>query len=222
MPKSKRAKIVSLTKTPKRRQERKGELVLEVQKAAREYKHIWVIHHHGVGNITMKEVRRRWGTSRFFLGKNKVMAVALGRDEESELLEGVSKLSERISGQCALLFTDQEPQEVEEFFSDYKEMEYCKAGEKAPQTIVLPAGIQPQFSHAIEPHLRKLGLHTKLKMGEVDLLKETTVCTEGETLSPEQCQILRLYEYKISEFFFTIDCHYNTETAEFRVFPSAG
>lgn len=44
------------------------------------------------------------------------------------------------------------------------------------------------FSHAIEPHLRGLGLPTKLEKGVVALYKEHTVCVEGKTLTPEQAR----------------------------------
>lgn len=44
------------------------------------------------------------------------------------------------------------------------------------------------FSHAIEPHLRSLGLPTKLHKGVINLYKEHTVCEKGKTLTPEQAR----------------------------------
>lgn len=49
-------------------------------------------------------------------------------------------------------------------------------------------GPMEDFSHAIEPHLRALGLPTKLEKGIVTLYKEHTVCVEGKTLTPEQAR----------------------------------
>lgn len=55
-------------------------------------------------------------------------------------------------------------------------------------TEYLLTGPMEDFSHAIEPHLRALGLPTKLEKGIVTLYKEHTVCVEGKTLTPEQAR----------------------------------
>ena len=51
---------------------------------------------------------------RFFFGKNKVMAHALGKTEETEHRKNLHKISELLVGQCGLLFTNQEQAEVYE------------------------------------------------------------------------------------------------------------
>jgi len=42
----------------------------------------------------------------------------------------------------------------------------------------------------MEPQLRALGLPTALKTGVVTCLFDYTVCKKGDTLSPEQAQLL--------------------------------
>jgi mRNA turnover protein 4 len=49
---------------------------------------------------------------RFFFGKNKVMAFALGKSIEDEYKDNLHKLSDRLYGQCGLLFTNQTKDEV--------------------------------------------------------------------------------------------------------------
>lgn len=44
-------------------------------------------------------------------------------------------------------------------------MDFARAGFEATELVTLPEGPLPQFSHAIEPHLRQLGLPTALKNG---------------------------------------------------------
>lgn len=53
-------------------------------------------------------------TYRFFFGKNKVMAIALGKSEEEEVLPNIHKLSSLLQGQCGLLFTNKKKEEVVE------------------------------------------------------------------------------------------------------------
>lgn len=43
-------------------------------------------------NRTLKEVRKEWHPSRIVIGKNKVIAVALGRSKEDEQEEDLHKV----------------------------------------------------------------------------------------------------------------------------------
>jgi mRNA turnover protein 4 len=63
-----------------------------------------------------------------------------------------------------------------------------------------------QFSHAIEPHLRALGMPTKLERGIVTLYKEYTVCEKGKILTPEQARILKLIGRPMAKFQLFIEC----------------
>lgn len=51
-------------------------------------------------------------SDRFFLGKNRVISVALGRSKEDECKENVHEISKRLKGQCGILFTDKSSEEV--------------------------------------------------------------------------------------------------------------
>ena len=51
-------------------------------------------------------------TFSFFFGKNKVMAIGLGRTKETEYKDNLHKLSNRLYGQCGLLFTNRPRDEV--------------------------------------------------------------------------------------------------------------
>lgn len=73
---------------------------------------------------------------------------------------------------------------------DYGEDDFARSGFVTCETIQLPAGSLLDFSHSIEPHLRQLGMPTSLQKGVVTLLKDYTVCTQGQTLTPEQARIL--------------------------------
>lgn len=49
---------------------------------------------------------------RFFLGKNRVIAIALGRTKEAETNENLHEISKRLKGQCGILFTNKSKEEV--------------------------------------------------------------------------------------------------------------
>ncbi len=50
---------------------------------------------------------------RFFMGKNKVMSLALGRTPEEEQKPGLHKVAQEITGSRGLLFTNSQLQDVE-------------------------------------------------------------------------------------------------------------
>ena len=49
---------------------------------------------------------------RFFFGKNKVMAVALGKTAEDEFRDNLHKVTKRLWGQHGLLFTNRSKEDV--------------------------------------------------------------------------------------------------------------
>lgn len=99
MPKSKRSKVTTLSKTPVRSTKAsKVALVNEVQQQIDSYDHVWLFSVGDMRNEGLKELRSQWrGTGRFFLGRGKVMAKSLGETEETEYQEGLAKLA-RVSG----------------------------------------------------------------------------------------------------------------------------
>ena len=67
-------------------------------------------------------------------------------------------------------------------------------------TVELPEGPLIQFSHALEPQLRTLGMPTALKKGVIHLIKDYTVCKKGDKLTSEQARILKLFDHRHASF----------------------
>ncbi|XP_022110295.1 mRNA turnover protein 4 homolog [Acanthaster planci] len=192
MPKSKRDRKISLTNTRKKGLELKQNLIEEVRASVDRYARIFIFSVENMRNSKIKDVRSMWKHSRFFYGKNKVIAVALGKDRASEYREGLHIISRRLKGNVGLLFTNETKETVVKWFDKYVEPDFARSGNVAQSTVVLEQGPLAQFTHSMEPHLRQLGLPTLLKKGVVTLVAEHTVCKEGEPLTPEQARILKL------------------------------
>lgn len=98
MPRTKRNKLVSLTKTPKRNtRDAKAGHMDAIQRAAAEYPTCVVFLMTNQRTSYLQEVRSLWKeNSQLFVGKNRVVAKALGVDQQSEVrtgLSGISKVS---------------------------------------------------------------------------------------------------------------------------------
>ncbi|KAG0254194.1 mRNA turnover 4 [Mortierella polycephala] len=213
MAKSKRNKIVPLTQTDKKGRAGKDALYEQIRECADRYKYIWVFSVDNMRNTYLKSVRADWKTSRFFFGRTKVMAKALGTSPEDEHKDNLHKLAEQLVGHVGLLFTNTEPEEVKEYFANYKESDYARSGIQANSTYIVPAGPvhrgEEIFPHNMEPQLRSLGMPTVLNNGIVTLLNDYRVCKEGQTLTPEQAQLLKLFNVQMAEFQVTLKSYYH-------------
>ncbi|OAD52222.1 mRNA turnover protein 4 like protein, partial [Eufriesea mexicana] len=191
---------VSLTKTTKKGLILKQQIVEDVRNCVEKYARIFILSVHNMRNNKLKDLRLEWKDSRFFFGKNKVIALALGKLPENEVANGLHKLSLALRGQCGLLFTNRNKKEVLQWMKEYEEIDYARSGFVAQETITLHEGPMADFSHSIEPHLRQLGMPTALQKGVVTLIKEYTICKKGQALTPEQARILKLIDKPLATF----------------------
>jgi mRNA turnover protein 4 len=106
MPKSKRQKIgtflilillVTLTKTEKKGKEAKTNFFTTVRDSADTFPHLYVFSVEHMRNVVLKELRTEMKeTSRFFLGKNKVIVKALGGTTQEEYKENFHQIAQVI------------------------------------------------------------------------------------------------------------------------------
>merc|ERR1712168_1399595 len=219
MPKSKRDKKVALTKTQKKHGlETKQAMVDKIRTSVDKYPRLFVFAVDNMRNLHFQQVRQSWQEhSKFFLGKNRVMALALGRDEAEEYSDKLHRVSKLLRNQRGLLFTSQTEEEVMKHFGDHAESDYLRTGGIAEETVQLDAGPLEQFSHAIEPQLRLLGMPTELKKGVVHLMQDYTVCKAGDKLTSEQARILKLFDHKQAQFKLNMIAVWSREDGSFKV-----
>ncbi|KAJ1958975.1 mRNA turnover and ribosome assembly protein, partial [Dispira parvispora] len=196
MPKSKRAKLISLTRTEAKGRDFKVQLIEKVQKSLDEYDYVYVFSVDNMRNTFLKDIRQSWKTSRFFFGKNKVMAKAFGTSPETEYQPNSMLVGQQLAGDVGLLFTNEKPAKVTKFFKNYVQRDFARAGMVATDTVGLPEGPvvrgvdQEPLPPNMEPHLRGLGMPTTLKAGVVTLMRDFDICKAGEVLTSQQAHLL--------------------------------
>ncbi|GLB38401.1 putative component of the ribosome assembly machinery [Lyophyllum shimeji] len=223
MPRSKRSKLVSLTKVVKKTKEQKSALMQELQENSEKWRYCWLFEVGSMRNAHLKTVRKLWKDSaRIFFGRGAVMAKALGITAEEEHRPGIHKLAKQIKGQVGVLFTDTPPQEVIDWFVDFKQPDFARAGNIASRTVILPVGPvmrhhsdPPEpFPHNEEPQLRKLGLATSLNKGVPTLTNAHELCKKGKPLTGEQAQLLKLIGHRMVAFRVGLIARWDAETGE--------
>jgi len=163
---------------------------------------------------------------RFFFGKTKVLAKALGTDVETEYLPGLSELTKYVKGDVGLAFTARAPEEVLVYFENYAQTDFARAGVIASSTFTVPEGVvysrggqipiddDAPVPHSVETTLRKWGMPTKLVKGKVTLDGEYTVCKEGQTLSSQQTALLKTFGVAMAEFRVHILAYWSGENGK--------
>lgn len=207
MARTKRNKVISLTRTKAKTREHKENLIDTVRDTAQKFSYVYVFAVSNMRNVYLDEVRKLWTGSKIFFGKLRVIAKALGETEEEEIRPGLAQITPHLRGNVGLLFTDSPPAEVLDWCGDYRRMDFARMGTRANETVELKEG--PVFCrtdppetlpHTIEPQLRALGMPTQLKQGVPTLLQDFTVCKEGEKLSAEKAQILKHLIIQMADF----------------------
>ncbi len=209
MPKSKRAKKVSLTRTIGKGRARKESILDEVRECADRYSYCYAFAADNMRNTGLQGVRSRLRGSRIFFGRTKLLSAALGRTPAEEHRDELSQVAGNLSGgEAGLLFTDMAEDEVRRVLEESQVREYARAGSLATEDVELPEGPLHKFPHNMEPYLRKLGLPTRLDNGVVTLLAPHTVCEEGATLDGEQAKLLQLLDIKMALFKLSLKCRW--------------
>ena len=157
------------------------------------------------------------------------MAKALGCEEKEEYLDGLGALGGFLRGSVGLLCTDRTAEEVVEFFGEYVEVDFARAGIEAKRRFVVPEGVvystageQPveddvPLPHPLEATVRKWGMPTRLEKGKVMLDQEYVLCEEGKLLNSNQTALLKLFGVAMAEFRVQILAYWSAGTGEVTV-----
>ena len=151
------------------------------------------------------------------------MAKALGTDPSTAPAPNTHLLAPYVSGDVGLIFSPRPPSEIQSYFSDFRPLDYARAGTVATRSFTIPAGIvhsrageiareeDEPLAHSIEPTLRKLGVPTRLVKGKIELENDYVVCKEGETLGSGQTTLLKMFGVATAEFRVRVLACWNKE-----------
>ncbi len=151
---------------------------------------------------------------RLFLGKNKLLQIALGRTPEDEYSDNLHQLSKLISGSVGLLCTNQNATNVEEYFKFLAVEDYARAGTVAERTILLTKEQIETHPVSMVEQFRKLGMPVEVQNGRVGFVggrTEWEVCKAGKELSVEQCKILVHMGVKLAIFRIGLVCRWEKQ-----------
>ncbi|THG05943.1 hypothetical protein TEA_022600 [Camellia sinensis var. sinensis] len=191
-PDGKRGSNLTLSKTKKKGRGHKESIVNSIREEIEKYNSVYVFSFENMRNLKFKEFRdklkssSRGGQLYGLILCTKTYLAALC---DSSTTFGHQRL---IRGDSGLCFTNLPKEEVQRLFNEFEEYDFARTGSIASEKVELKEGPLDQFTHEMEPFLRKQGMPVRLNRGVVELVSDFVVCEEGKPLSPESARILGL------------------------------
>lgn len=227
--------LVALTKTAKKTRDHKTNYIDMVREAIDSNDRLYLFSYENMRSNHFKDVRLHFrGSSgneknkmsddndnssgntegRIFLGKNKLLQIALGRGPEDEYSDNLHKLSKILSGSVGILCTNQRASDVEDYFAKFAVEDFARAGAIASRSVSLTKEQVETHPVSMVEQFRKLGLPVEVKNGRVAFIggrEEWEVCKEGKELSVEECKILVHFGVKLTVFKIDLVCRWERE-----------
>lgn len=194
----------------------------EVRKAVDQHDSLYLFSYENMRSTKFKNIRLHFretdnkeSSSRIYLGKNKLLQIALGRTAEEEYADNLRHVAKRVTGgSVGLLFTSRPRDEVENYFANLVEEDFARAGAVASREVVVTSSNKDleNFPVSMMEQLRKLGMPVEIKNGKVvfrDGLTEYRICKQGEALSADKCRLLVHFDIKLSNFKVGLVCRWS-------------
>ncbi|KAI3646061.1 hypothetical protein MP228_008989 [Amoeboaphelidium protococcarum] len=215
MPKSKRAKIVNLTKVQKKpAQEKKSALIQNIQDNLAHYKNVYLMRTFNARNQFLKNLRDQLKASistggddndtagqlhgKIVFGKHAIMKVAFNTAQDIDFGADMSSAIEqfsaqknvgRMNAQLFLLFTDSNSEQVKQYFDNLQEDDYVRAGVPAPFSYTIPAGV---MYYPLLTDLQKTGDSAAVNGGDDEMMERDV---HRLPLPASMAQLLRTPHY---------------------------
>ncbi|MFX0046462.1 MAG: 50S ribosomal protein L10 [Candidatus Hermodarchaeota archaeon] len=132
--------------------------------------------------------------------KNRLIARAL----QTSPKENLQQLSEHLVGSNVLLFTNMNPFKLAILLQKNKTKVTAKVGDIAPNDIIIPAGNTGLPPGPAISELHDIGIRTKIDLGSVWVINDTTVVKKGESVHLKAASVLSKLGVKPIEIGLTI------------------
>jgi large subunit ribosomal protein L10 len=164
----------------------KKEEVDDIKKNAKAYKLIGLVDMYGIPAQQVQQIRRN------LRGKAviKVTRNTLIRHAFNEIGGDIKNLSKYISGHSAIIFTNDNPFKLFKQLEKTKTKMAAKAGEKAPEDIVIASGPTSFKPGPIVGELQQAGIPAAIEGGKVKIRETKTVVKAGGVISAKLAAIL--------------------------------
>ncbi len=135
------------------------------------------------------------GKAKIRMSRKTLMKMALDEAKRDD----IEDLKERLLGESAFVFTEMNPFSLYSYLQENKSSAPAQSGDIAPNDIVIPEG-----GTGIDPgpaigKLQNAGIQTSIDDGEIKVVEECKVVEEGEEISHEVAEALKMLDMEPME-----------------------
>ncbi len=170
---------------PVSRQE-KQEAVEELKKKLKQSRVVAVASIQGLPSRHLNAIRKKIrGQAEIFMARETLMRRAI---EESR--QELKPLAERFKGSCVLLLSDESAFKLTKLLRRSRSKTLAKAGQAAPNDIVVPAGETTLPPGPVLTELKNAKIPAKIQGPKVVISADAVVARKGESIAPAVASIL--------------------------------
>jgi len=184
----------------------KAQQVEEIKKLLSQYKVVGIASLEKVRAAQLQELKKKLEKQVYMrVFKNTLVKRAIEELNDSRL----KKLEEYLTGANIFLFTNMNPFKLSILLEKNKVKAIAKAGDKAVNDIIVPAGNTGLPPGPVISQFSSVGIPTRIESGSVWINKDTLVCKKGEVISLQLANILSKLGIKAVEIGLTLKVVYD-------------
>jgi large subunit ribosomal protein L10 len=126
------------------------------------------------------------GKAEIFVVKNKLAALALKKTG----VKNADELVQHLTGQNALIFSTIDPFKLYLTLERNKVNLPARAGDAAPEDIIVPAGNTGQPAGPVLSEFREAGIPTKIEAGSIWVTKDSVAAKKAAVITPKLASLL--------------------------------
>lgn len=166
---------------------RKAQRVEDLSNLINEYNVVAFASLNKVRAAQLQELAKRFRSEIFMkVSKNILVKRALEQSDKPNIQD----LTEHLEGSNTLLFTNMNPFTLSLTLEKNKIKATAKAGDIAPEDIIIPAGNTGLPPGPAISELNDAGIRTRIEAGSVWVIRETTVASKGDAIQPNVASVL--------------------------------
>jgi large subunit ribosomal protein LP0 len=182
---------------------RKAAYRVKLEKYLEEFKTVMLVNIDNVGSNQLQKTRANLrGRAEILCGKNTMIRMIL-----RELVEAgnadLEKLLEKIVGNIAFVFTNEDVQEIRSVVAEIVVPAGARPGILAPIDVFIPAGPTGQ-DPGQTGFFQALNIGTKIVRGQIEITADVHICKKGEKIGNSEVTLLN--KLNIKPFTYGIEC----------------
>ena len=193
-----------MSSTRKSYPKKKRLMYQEMLKFPKEYKALALSNLNKVRASQLMQLRKKFRAEmKLRVVKNKVVQRAF---EKIDDIPRLPEFSNRLEGQCLLLFTNTNPFRLNLIFDKSKIFLPAKGGDIAPTEIIVPAGNTGITPGPVLSEFKEANVPTKIDQGSIWVVKDTRVAKPGDQISQKLASLLSKLDVKPIEAGISVNC----------------